>query len=270
VRLTNTLGTLVAVPAIILAAGGCSDRTPDRTPTGVSSANIGLAEDRSFDNEGSGSQFRLIGNARITRDPENPTNVVLQVNSDGASPAGVARRLHKVQLWQLDHQLNLKYAFVAPHSCGGGSPRAILIVDANGDGRFNQFPNGTDFALNGHVNPPTTTGCPTSVPTPSNGGSSPSTLLWRFEDFTDEGNRWEVTPGNAVANFPGYPGPNWDALETLISAAFPNHRVLEVRFLEDFNNTGPGTAYYDLLTAFDLTLGTRGQIQPERGNHDDD
>jgi len=273
VKVINALGTLVAVPAIIIVtAGGCSDKSRDPTPTGVSAAGVpvGLAAERSFDNEGSGSNFKIFGDAQLTRDPENPTNVVLQVNSSADfSAAGVYRKLHNVQLWQLDHQLNLKYAFVAPHSCGGGSPRVILIVDANGDGKFNPFPDGTDFALNGHVNPPSTVGCPTGSPTPSDGGASPSTLLWRFEDFTDEGNRWEVTPGNAIIGLPAFPYATWDLVEQAISTAFPNHRILEALVLEDYIITPPGTAYYDLITVFDLTLGTRGQIGPERGNRND-
>jgi hypothetical protein len=272
VKVTKAVAGFVAFPAIILAASACSDKTRDQTPTGVSSTAavpFGLAAERSSENEGSGSNFKVFGDARLTRDPENPTNVVLQINSNADfDAAGVFRRLKNVQLWQLDHQLNLKYAFVTPHSCGGGSPRMILIVDADGDGKFNQFPNGQDFALNGHFNPPATTGCPTSFPTASNGGPSPSTLLWRWEDFTDDNFRWEVTPGNAVANFPAFPGPNWDAIETLISAAFPRHRVLEADVLEDFVSTPPGTVYLDLITVFDLTLGTRGQVEPERGNRD--
>ena len=145
----------------------------------------------------------------------------------------------------------------------------ILIVDADGDGKFNQFPNGLDFALNGHVNPPSTLGCPTSVPTASDGGPSLSTLLWRFEDFTDEGNRWEVTPGNAVGGLPAFPYATWDLTEQVISTLFPNHQVLEALMLEDYITTPPGTAYYDLITVLDLTLGTRGQVSPEKGKRDD-
>ena len=144
----------------------------------------------------------------------------------------------------------------------------ILIIDADGDGKFNQAPDGPDFAANGQVNPPAFAGCPTSSPTPNNGEAAPSTLLWRFEDFTDELTRWEITPGGVVPGFPPYPGPNWDTFEQVVSTAFPNHQVLEALFLEDFNPT-PGTAYYDLVTIFDLTLGTRGQVSPERGNRND-
>lgn len=255
------------VNAVIVAATaiglGCSDRDSGR-PTGVDAvATDGLL---SFNdgNDGSGSNFKLFGDARVTRDPENPTNVVVKATFDGTNPVGVSRKLRNVQLWQLDHQLNYKYAFVAPHTCSGGSPRMILLIDANGDGKFITAPQGPDFALNGHINPPATTGCPTSAPTPSGGGPAISTLLWRFEDLTDENLRWEITGGALPAGFPGFPGPNWDAVEAVISAAFPNHRVMEALLLEDFNPAGPGTVYFDLITVHDLTLGTRGQTHPEK------
>ncbi len=224
---------------------------------------------RSAENLGSGSRFETIGDARITRDPENATNVVLKVVSDGNTPVGVKRDLKRVQVWQLDHQLNFRYAFVAPHSCGGGSPRLILLIDSNGDGRFQTAPDGPDFAANGQTNPPLFTGCETSTPTGTPEGPSVSSLLWRFEDVTDEKPRWEIT-GGIVPGFPPYPGPNWDGFEQIISTAFPNHQVLQVRLLEDFNNTGPGVSYYDLITAFDLTLGTEGQRQPERRGQNDE
>ena len=187
---------------------------------------------------------------------------MLKVVSDGNTPVGVRRDLRRVQVWQLDHQLSFKWAFVAPHSCGGGSPRVILLIDSDGDGD-------RDFSANGQTRPPLFAGCENGVVTPSDGGPSPSTLPWRFEDVTDEQFRWEIT-GGTVPNFPPYPGPNWDVFEQLIHTAFPNHRVLQVRVLEDFNNTGAGVSYYDLITVFDLTLGTEGQVQPERRGHNDE
>ena len=215
----------------------------------------------------SGATFKLFGNAALTKDPENPTNVVLRIVNDGGTPAGAFRDLSHVRIWQLDHQLSFKRAFVAPHSCGGGSPRIILLIDANGDGKFEQFPNGPDFAAAGHVRPPYA-GCESSAPTPSDGPSH-STLLWREEDLTDEQIRWEVLPSNAVTPpigpIGGAGAVNWDALEAAISAAFPDHQVLQGIFLEDFNPS-PGTAYYDLITIFDLTLGSEGQASPEKGD----
>jgi hypothetical protein len=260
----NKMGSIVVAPAIIMLGAACTDRAGEPTPTSVSSIAPpgGIAGDHQVGHDGSGSNFKVFGDADVTRDPENPANIVLRVNNDGGTPAGAYRKLNNVQVWELDHQLNFHRAFVAPHTCAGGSPRVILLIDANGDGRFQTAPQGPDFAANGHVRPPFA-GCETSAPSPNNGGPAPSTLMWRFEDLTDEQTRWEIT-GNTVPGFPPYPGPNWDAFELIISTAFPNHDVIEAIFLEDFNPT-PGVAYYDLITVHDLTLGTRGQWQPERG-----
>jgi hypothetical protein len=209
-----------------------------------------------------GSAFKLFGNATMTRDPENPANIVLKVVSEGApgfAAAGAYRDLRHVQLWHLDHQLSYKRAFVAPNTCDGGSPRIQLLIDANGDGRFEQAPDGPDFVAHGHVRPPFA-GCETSAPTPSQQGPSPSTLLWRFEDLTDEQVRWEITPASVLPIGPigGAGAVNWDTLEAAISTAFPDHRVLRASLVEDFNLTS-GTAYYDLVTVLELTLGTEGQ-----------
>lgn len=263
-KITNALGTFVAVLALGSITAGCNDKAGNPTPTGVSALGVpnGLAADQSFDNQGSGSNFKIYGDADLARDPENPTNVVLKM---GSLTGGVYRNLHNVQLWQLDHQLSLKYAFEFPRTCFPGGNRITLLIDADGNGKYEPAPNGPDFTAVGLVNPPAFGGCPTSVVTPSDGGPSPSTLPWRFEDFTDELPRWEITPG-AVPGSETLPFDlTWDVLEQLISTAFPNHRVLEYVF-EDSSGQIPGAAYYDLITVLDLTLGTRGQLQPERGN----
>ncbi|HEU4748736.1 MAG TPA: hypothetical protein VFS56_09570 [Gemmatimonadaceae bacterium] len=262
-KIVNAMGRILVAAAIILFGVGCNDRADQ--PTGITSVGAsGAAANQSVGNDGSGSNFKVFGDADVTRDPENPANIVLEVRSDGVTPAGAYRTLNNVQLWELDHQVNFHRAFVAPHTCSGGSPRVILFIDANGDGQFQTAPNGPDFAANGHVRPPFA-GCETSTPTANNGEmSTPSTLLWRFEDLTDEQPRWEIT-GGTVPGFPAFPGATWDQLETLISTAFANHEVIQAIFLEDFNPSPPGTSYYDLITIHDLTLGTRGQWQPERG-----
>ena len=223
-----------------------------------------------------GSAFKLFGNAKMTRDPENRENIVLRVISEGApgfAAAGAYRDLRHVKIWHLDHQLSFKRAFVAPNTCDGGSPRIQLFIDANGDGRFEQAPAGPDFVAHGHVRPPFAA-CETSLPTPVDKGPSPSTLLWRFEDLTDELIRWEITPGGVLPIGPigGAGAANWDTLEAAISTAFPNHQVLRAMLVEDFNATA-GTAYYDLVTVLELTLGTKGQEKapnPGRGREDDD
>lgn len=259
------------VPALLVATLlACDDSGKMPAPTENS---VSFDEDR-HDNRGSGSQFKRIGNARSVRDPENPTNVVLKVTSTPSFAAtGIKRELKRVQLWQLDHQLNFHRAFDAPHTCGGGSPRIQMLIDANGDGRFQQAPAGPDFVAHGHVRPPHA-GCEMSEPTPNDGGPAPSTLLWRFEDLTDEQARWEITPGSVATGIglPAFPYALWDVFEAAIHLAFPNHQVLDGRLIEDFSPT-PGVAYYDLITIFDLTFGTRGQTQlggRDGDDHDDD
>jgi hypothetical protein len=275
----KTIGTVV-IPVTVWIAAGCNDRGKAPTDPSLEVGQNGMSSSRGDDGrggDGSGSSFRIFGNARLTRDPENRSNVVLEVVSTAAGRgAGAFRELRRVQLWQLDHQLNFKWAFVAPHTCGGGSPRISLLIDADGNGKFEQAPKGPDFAAHGHVRPPFT-GCESTAPTGSPNGPSMSTLRWGFEDLTDELVRWEITPSTAIPGrqigpIGGAGAVNWDALEQIVSDEFPKHRVLRGTFLEDFS-TAPGTAYYDLITIFDRTLGTRGQVQPERGGNnggDDD
>jgi hypothetical protein len=273
-RMVGTVAVLSVTAGLVLA---CNDRGRTPTDPALDTRNGQASFDRDSDdggggggNDGSGSAFKLFGNAQMVRDPENPSNVVLRLVTVGApafTAAGAERRL-RVKLWQLDHQLNFHRAFVAPNTCDGGSPRIQLLIDANGDGKFNQAPRGPDFVAHGHVRPPTT-GCETSAPTTSGGGPSLSTLLWRFEDLTDELPRWEITPGGVVQGIPVFPFTTWDTFEQVVSAAFPNHRVIRGLLVEDFNLTA-GVAYYDLITIFDLTLGTRGQVSANRNDDDKD
>ncbi len=223
-----------------------------------------------------GSAWKLFGDAEMTRDPENRENIVLKVETVGDpefTAAGAFRDLRHVKLWHLDHQLNFHRAFVFPNTCDGGSPRMTLLIDTDGDGRFEQLPNGPDFAAHGHVRPPFA-GCETSLVTPVDDRPSPSTLEWRFEDLTDEQVRWEVTPAvpTPIGPIGGAGALMWDAFEAAVSLAFPEHQVLRAIFVEDFNATA-GTAYYDLITALELTLGTKGQDKapnPGRGQDRDD
>jgi hypothetical protein len=230
-----------------------------------------LDETNKSENLGEGNRFQTFGTgtAEITRDPENGTNVVLRFEIGAGEFVGVSRDLRRVQVRQLDHQLNFHRAFVAPHTCGGGSPRMQVAIDSDGDGDF-------DFNGHGHVRPGPTNSfadCETSTPTGAPNAPSISTLLWRFEDLTDEQRRWEVTPATAVPPPFGPIGPaggantfTWDMFEAAIHGAFPNHRVLRVSLVED---ASPGVTYYDLVTGFDLTLGTEGQWQPERRGQND-
>lgn len=277
----KTIGTVLVLPVTVWVAVGCSDGGSGRTPTDPAldprnaQASFDRDRDDDGDNDGSGSKFRLFGNARMTQDPENGSNVVLEVvSSADFAAAGAARKL-RVKIWQLDHQLNFHRAFVAPHSCGGGSPRIQLNIDADGDGDFEQGLDedgnrSPDFAAHGHVRPPYT-GCETGVPTPApEKGASLSTLFWRFEDLTDEMLRWEITPGGAVEGIPVFPFVTWDILEEAVSRLFPKHRAIEGRLVEDFIITPPGVAYYDLITIFNSTLATKGQVTARKRDHDHD
>ena len=261
------LRTAVATALLIPMLSNCDSKNSAPTETEAS-----FDQSNRDENRGSGNRFRTFGTgeAEITRDPENGSNVVLKFELDAGEFVGVVRDLKKVQVRQLDHQLNFHRAFVAPHTCGGGSPRMQVAIDSDGDGDF-------DFNGHGHVRPGvgnSFSGCETSLPTGAPNAPSVSTLLWRFEDLTDEQLRWEVTPSTAVPPPFGPIGPaggastfNWDMFEAAIHGAFPNHRVLRVSLVEDAT---PGTTYYDLVTAFDLTLGTEGQVQPERRGHNDE
>lgn len=137
------------------------------------------------------------------------------------------------------NQLGLKYFFVAPRTCFGGSPRITLLVDSNGDGN-------TDFSAHGHVNP---------------GGNytACATNMWKYEDLTDALPRWEVTGASVPGIIPNVYMP-WKAFAAAIAAAVPAHKV-RAAFLLDGESCqfAPsmltcGKAYYDLLTIENRTL----------------
>jgi hypothetical protein len=198
---------------------------------------------------GLGHKFELLGVMVRDTDPENA------LGNPGASGGGVGgnegisadmvpgavalafRNLPPgITIAALDNQLGLKYYFIAPRTCGGGSPRVTLLVDSDGDGD-------TDFAVHGHVNPPVYTACVMNK--------------WRYEDLADDLPRWEVTPGGAVPGVPVFPFVSWEALETAVTATFPNHKVRAGFLVDDSCSFFPaacGKAHYDLLTIENRTL----------------
>jgi hypothetical protein len=198
---------------------------------------------------GLGSKFELLGVMVRDTDPENP------VGNPGGSGGGVGgneaisatmtpdvvalafRNLPPgIKITALDNQLGFKYFFVAPRTCGGGSPRVTLLVDSDGDGD-------SDFAAHGHVNPPVYTGCITNK--------------WNYEDLADDLPRWEVTPGGAVPGIPVFPFSPWETLEAAIATTFPDHRIRAGFLVDDSCSFFPaacGKAYYDLLTIENRTL----------------
>src|SRR5688572_27609510 len=166
---------------------------------------------------GLGHKYELLGVMVRDTDPENASG------GSGASgggiggnegisatmtPADVALAFRNlppgIRITAMTNQLGLKYFFVGPRTCGGGSPRLTLLIDSDGDGDF-------DFAAHGHVNPPIYTACVTNE--------------WKYEDLADDAPRWEVTPGGAVPGIPVFPFTPWEEFAAAVTTAFPNHRV---------------------------------------------
>jgi hypothetical protein len=198
---------------------------------------------------GLGHKFELLGVMVRDTDPENAVanpggsgggvggNEGISATMTPTSVALAFRNLPPgIKITALDNQLGLKYYFVAPRTCGGGSPRVTLLVDGDGDGD-------TDFAAHGHVNPPVYTACIENK--------------WIYEDLADDLPRWEVTPGGAVPGIPVFPFSPWESLEGAIAAAFPNHRITAGFLVDDSCSFFPaacGKAHYDLLTIENRTL----------------
>jgi len=259
-RLIATIVVLLAVPTLTHA------QLPETTTAPVPSLNstidaagnlvVGntvLSPDPQSTQEelpGLGHKFELFGAMVRDADPEN------SVGNSGASGGGVGgnetisavmtpttfalayRNLPSgIKIAALTNQIGLKYYFVAPRTCDGGSPRITLLVDANGDGS-------TVFAAHGHVNPLFNyTACPMDK--------------WITEDLTDGLPRWEVTPGGAVPTLPAYPYAPWQTLVGAITAAFPNHKIRAGFLVDDscsFSAVACGKAYYDLVTIENRTL----------------
>jgi hypothetical protein len=244
-----TAAAVSLLPSVLQAQLGLAVAIPIDNSQVVSLTNPSSTQEEL---PGLGPKFELIGAMVRDADPENP------VGNSGASGGGVGgnetisatmtttnfalafRNLPPgIKIAALDNQLGFKYYFMAPRSCGGGSPRVTLLVDADGDGAFNQIPSGPDFAVHGHVSP-LYAGCPTNK--------------WIYENLTDDLPRWEVTPAGP-GNLFGY-NP-WETVENGITAAFPAHKILAGFLVDDscsFFQAACGKAYYDLLTIENRTL----------------
>jgi hypothetical protein len=199
---------------------------------------------------GLGHKFELLGVMMRDTDPENSAgnsggsgggvggNETISAVTTPTTLAFAYRNLPPgIKITALTNQIGLKYYFVAPRTCHGGSPRIVLFVDAEGDGLV-------DFAANGHVSPLTNySACPTNI--------------WITEDLTDVRPRWEVTGASVPGIVPNVYMP-WKAFAAAIVAALPNHKV-RAGFLLDgescsFSALGCGKAYYDLVTLENRTL----------------
>jgi hypothetical protein len=244
------------VASIFLATGARAQLSTEAVPDWVQNmllqnTDVTAWSDPAYAAEelpGLGHKFELIGAMMDAKDPENPTNDTISVFMTPTNFALAFRNMPPgIKISALDTQLGFKYYFVG-RSCDGGSPRVTLLVDANGDGHFDQIPNGPDFAVHGHPNP--FAACP------------PNT--WVYENLTDNGPRWEVTPGvmgtppvPTVPGIPVFPFSPWDTLEAAITSTFPNHQILAGFLVEDscsFSPASCGLAHYDLLTIENRTL----------------
>jgi hypothetical protein len=241
-QVTTTIPDWIAkLPATTLSGGvltiGDAVLTPDSTAT-------------QEELPGLGHKFELFGAMVQDADPENAVgnsggsgggvggNETISATMTGATPYALAYRDlgAGIKIAALTNQLGLKYFFVAPRTCGGGSPRITLLIDSNGDGV-------TDFAAHGHVNPPAYTACAPNK--------------WMYEDLADDLPRWEVTPGGAVPGVPVFPFTSWKAFAAAVTTAFPNHKVLAGFLVDDSCSFFPaacGKAYYDLVTIENRTL----------------
>jgi hypothetical protein len=183
---------------------------------------------------GLGHKFELLLAMMDDHDPQNLTNDVISVLTTTAYPAGAGVAFRNTppgfKIAALTNQLQLKYLFPS-RSCGGGSPRIQLAIDTDGDGNS----NGNAFGYVGHTG--FGGGCLTGV--------------WDFVDMTDNvPARWDLTQFGL-----GY--QNWPGAVSLMSTAFPNHRVLSGALVDDscsFSAPSCGKAYYDLLTIENRTL----------------
>jgi hypothetical protein len=184
------------------------------------------------------NKFELVGTATFGKDPTDPANFVIKV--DNTTGFGGVRRVLNAKITQLDEHLTLRYYFVAPKTCNGGSPRIQLAIDTDGDG----VSNGNAF---GTIGPsPFFTACQQNE--------------WVTEDLTVSSlestqavGRWD---GSQVC--PGTNFTTWDILKLCVATLFPNHTVLRATLIEDqavviggFVIFG-GVTYYD-----DITLGER-------------
>ena len=218
----------------------------------LSNSNLLLQSDESSTQPelpGLGHKFELFGVMVKDFDPENPTgnpgnsgggaggNETISATTTLSTVALAFRRTTPgVRITAFTNQLGFKYYFVAPRTCGGGSPRLTLLIDSDSDGD-------TDFAAHGHVNPPVYAACVTNK--------------WQYQDLADDLPRWEVTPGSAVPGIPVFPFTPWKTFAAAVTTAFPNHRVTAGFLVDDSCSFFPaacGKAYYDLLTIENRTL----------------
>lgn len=220
--------------------------------------------------------FFLTGSSSPSSDPENPENEAIQfeANSYTNTASGIVRifssKHAKVQLRDLDNQLEVRHRFQVQDTCGGGSPALYVRIDLDGDGDF----EGSAVASFGTV--PLFRAC--------------QARTWLYEDFTGGDGINGLGPHPSPATPGELPGGfneerEWDAksltdegeldvqfpfdrreltfsdLAKLVHDQFPSHRVCSVLYL-DKAGAGPlntpkerlGVSHVDALTIGDATL----------------
>jgi hypothetical protein len=188
--------------------------------------------------QGLGQKFELLFAMTNAQDPQNSDNDVIALNT-GLFPSnaiGVAVRnmLPQVKIATLTNQISVKYLFVPPRTCSGGSPRIQLFINP-GDGT----PARNAFGYVG--NAPFGAGCL------SDGN-------WHFQDMTDAVGRWDLS------QFGGPMTDTWAQVVLFFNTLYPNHVVISGGLYDDsasFSPLAAGQAYYDLLTVENRTLENR-------------
>jgi len=179
-------------------------------------------------------------------DFQNADNDTISVTTTPAYPAGIGvavrNLLPRTKIATLTNQLNLKYLFVAPRTCNGGSPSLQLYIDP-GDG----------------TSPRNAFGYISNLP---GGGGGCVMNVWQFQDMS---NLADTLPEWDLTQFGGGYANTWAQVVAFFSTAYPNHVVLSGGVYDDscsFDALACGKAYYDLVTVENRTLTNRQDTVP--------
>lgn len=190
--------------------------------------------------QGLGQKFELLFAMINDQDPQNADNDTISVTTTMAYPSGVGvavrNMLPKARIESLTDQVSLKYFFVGPRTCSGGSPRVQLYVDP-GDGTAprNAF---------GYVGT-----------TAFGGGCTPN--VWQYQDMA---NLADTLPVWDLSQFAGGMTNTWAQVVAFFDTRYPNHVVLSGGVYDDSCSFDPltcGKAYYDLVSVENRTLTNR-------------
>ena len=199
--------------------------------------------------QGLGQKFELLFSMVNAQDPQNPDNDTIELNTgpfamppappNGTIGVAVRNMLPGAKIETLTNQVSIKYLFIAPRTCVGGSPRIQLFIDpGDGTSRNNAF---------GYVgNAPFGAGCV------SDGN-------WHFQDMTDSIARWDLSQWLARGASCDMTC-TWAQMVAFFDTTFPNHVVHSGGVYDDscsFTALACGQAFYDLLTVENRTLENR-------------